>query len=155
MVLRDLKIAPCKGCFHCWIHHPGICDQDDDSKVLTRRFVQSGLLAIITPVRFGGYGSRLKRVLERAVLPFVLPFLEKTGNETHHSLRYGRLIPLAALGGLPEADSEAETLFTEILGRNALNLHSPSHAAAFVYDHMSPDEMQIRVSELAEQVNTP
>jgi hypothetical protein len=148
--LRDLRIAPCNGCFHCWVRRPGVCDQDDDGRVLTRKFAQSGSVVLVTPVLFGGYGSLLKRALERAVLPFLLPFLDKYGEETHHPLRYGRRLRLAALGGLPSADPDAEALFTEILGRNSLNCHSPLHGTAFIYDRMEPPEVQTRVAALAD-----
>ena len=147
--LRDLKVGPCNGCFHCWTRTPGLCDQDDDGRELTRQLAQVEALVLVTPVRYGGYSSLVKRSLERAVLPFLLPFFTEVHGEVHHPLRYGRKVRLAALGCLPKPDPDSESLFQKILQRNALNFHATDPPSAFVYGDLSQVEAQGRVAALA------
>ena len=66
-VLRDLAIAPCSGCFGCWTKTPGRCGTDDASQTLARLFVHCDLLALLTPVTFGGYSSELKKAMDRMI----------------------------------------------------------------------------------------
>ena len=61
LILRDKEIAPCLGCFGCWIKTPGICVVDDDGREVVWMTVQSDLMVFLTPVTFGGYSSDPKR----------------------------------------------------------------------------------------------
>ena len=145
--LRDLKIDSCKGCFDCWSKHPGLCNMKDDAVELTRRLAQSDLLALLTPVIFGGYGSTVKCALERVALPILLPFFEKGNGEIHHPLRYGTPIRLAAVGSLSRNDPNSEAIFRNILSRNARNFHSPAYAASFVYHGMTTEALRQRAKD--------
>jgi multimeric flavodoxin WrbA len=141
-VLRDASVASCRGCFNCWATEPGRCGQKDDGLGLTQDLARSGLLVLVTPVSFGGYGSLVKTAVERAILPFLLPLFRRTKGEFHHPLRYGRPLRLLSIGGLPRRDEQSERVFEDLVGRNARNLHSPSHHSMFVYEAMSPDEVE-------------
>jgi hypothetical protein len=56
-------------------------------------------------------------------IPILLPFFVRVHGERHHPLRYdyGER-RLAAVGVLPEADAESETIFHAIVRRNAINM---------------------------------
>lgn len=153
--LRDLKVAPCTGCFKCWTRTPGVCQQDDDARSLTSKLAQTGLLVLVTPISFGGYGSLLKRALERAILPFLLPFFTQVDGEVHHPLRYGRALKLGAIGGLPRSHPESEGTFLEILNRNALNFHSTVKGGIVLYDQMTDKDLAAQVGALAGLLGSP
>ena len=60
ILLQNTKVAPCQGCFDCWVKTPGECRTDDDGREIAKKMVQSQLIIHFTPITFGGYSSELK-----------------------------------------------------------------------------------------------
>jgi multimeric flavodoxin WrbA len=149
--LRDLHLAPCQGCFKCWVEHPGICHIDDDGRILIQTLAQCGLMVFFTPVSFGGYGSLLKTAVERSILPSLLPKMVRRAGETHHPLRYGHGISTFAVGLLSQKDETNKEIFRGIVAANARNFDSSRKACAFIYDDMTDDEIHARMELLAAQ----
>lgn len=147
--LQSLRLTGCKGCFHCWFHTPGLCRVRDDARILSRHLAACDLLALLTPVSFGGYGSLLKSALDRIIHPFLLPFFTPRWGEIRHPPRYEKRFRLLVLGGLPKEDPETEELFQTVVRRNALHLACTSFASAFIYDYMTPKQIDQRVKNLA------
>jgi multimeric flavodoxin WrbA len=131
VALREKAIAPCLGCFGCWIKTPGECVIDDDGRAVARAAVRSDLLVYVTPVTFGGFSSELKKAVDR-LIPNISPFFARVQGETHHQRRYRRCPSLIGLGVLPQPDREAEAIFKTLVEHNALNWRSPRTAAAVV-----------------------
>lgn len=121
--LDGLDIKPCRGCFACWLKHPGTCAIRDDQEPVLRAMATADLHVWITPVTFGGYSSALKKSLDRFI-PNALPYFVKRHGEVHHPQRYNRRRRLLVLGTLAEEDPEAEAVFHHLAGRNAMNLPS-------------------------------
>jgi hypothetical protein len=130
-VLRDLEIAYCAGCLSCWERTPGECVVDDAARDIAGETARSDLVVFLTPVTFGAYSSELKKAVDRIVC-LLLPFFTSVRGETRHPARYRRVPKLLGLGVLARPDAEAERLFTALVGRNALSLRAPAHAAAVV-----------------------
>lgn len=118
-----LAVQPCRGCFQCWLKHPGLCAIKDDAEPYLKAWVASDALVCVTPVTFGGYSAALKKVLDRSI-PLILPFFIKTRGEIHHPLRYVKQRKFLTVGTLPEPDPEAERIFRDLVGRNAINFAS-------------------------------
>ena len=57
VLLCDQKIGNCAGDFFCWVRQPGMCNTDDDNRVIAAKIIQSDLVVYLTPVTFGGYSS--------------------------------------------------------------------------------------------------
>jgi hypothetical protein len=129
--LREMAIAPCLGCFGCWIKTPGDCVIDDEGRQTARAAARCDLLVYFSPVTFGGVSSELKKAVDR-LIPNISPFFARVQGETHHQRRYPRCPSLIGLGTLPQPDREAETIFKTLVERNALNFRSPRTAAAVV-----------------------
>ena len=121
--LDGLAIKPCRGCFACWLKHPGTCAIMDDEEPILRSIVASDVQIWISPVTFGGYSPALKKALDRSI-PNVLPFFTKRHGEVHHPHRYDKRRSYLAFGTLPSPDPEAERIFHNLVRRNALNLDS-------------------------------
>ena len=121
--LAALEIAPCRGCFECWIKTPGLCVTRDAMAGVLRELAESEFVAWITPVTFGGYGYHLKKALDRSI-PILLPFFIKVQGEVHHPHRYELERRLAVLGTLPSPDPETEGIFHRLVARNALNMQA-------------------------------
>jgi multimeric flavodoxin WrbA len=147
LTLRELKIAPCSGCFGCWTKTPGRCPTEDASQMVARLSVHCDLLALLTPVTFGGYSSELKKALDR-IICIALPFFRKVDGEVHHQLRYDQRPNLLALGMVDEPDEESERVFQTLVSRNALNFASPAHVAGTVRKDLDGDLVRQQVRGL-------
>src|SRR4030065_1858536 len=55
--LEGIRIAPCTGCFGCWVKTPGACVIDDPGRDVARAALHCDLLVILTPVTYGGGSS--------------------------------------------------------------------------------------------------
>ena len=149
--LREMEIGHCLGCFGCWIQTPGECLIDDAGRDVARAMIQSDLVVYLTPVTFGGYSSALKKALDRSIC-LVSPFFTQIDGEVHHRPRYARYPRCIGVGVLPEPDAESEAIFAQLVARNALNLHTPAHAAGVCTGENGTDGMRARVRTLLQTV---
>jgi multimeric flavodoxin WrbA len=138
--LRNEKIATCIGCFGCWIKTPGQCILKDQGQEITKAVAKSDLLILFSPVTFGGYSFQLKKMLDR-LIPNLLPLFTKINGEIHHKYRYEKKPKLLAVGHLPKHDGESERIFKALVGRNALNMHSPANYAEIVTGDLTNGKM--------------
>jgi multimeric flavodoxin WrbA len=120
--LAGMHIQPCRGCFSCWVKTPGVCViRGDDQEQVLRAWAEADLIAMLTPITFGGYAPELKKSLDR-IIPVLLPFFIRLRGEIHHSQRYPRRRRLLVVGTLNQEDADSESNFRRLIGRNALNL---------------------------------
>lgn len=145
--LDGLDIKPCRGCFACWLKHPGICAIKDDEESILKAWPSADIAVWITPVVFGGYGPALKKALDR-IIPGILPFFIKTHGEIHHPPRYPRRRSFLVFGTLNEADAEAERVFDNLVQRNAINIGSVMAASRVFRESAPPAEWTGTVKEL-------
>lgn len=151
LVLRELELAHCIGCFECWVKTPGECVVDDGARRVARSVIASDLVVLLTPVTFGGYSYELKKAMDR-IICLVSPFFTRIDGEVHHEPRYARYPRVLGVGLQPEANPEASEIFSDLVTRNAINLHSPGHAAMVVSSRFSSDllrpELRSRLERL-------
>ncbi|MGN0144832.1 MAG: flavodoxin family protein [Clostridium sp.] len=122
IISKDMNnIHPCIGCFKCWLKTPGKCVIDDDYTDIPKYMKEHDLFVIISEIKYGCYSSYIKNVIERSI-GFILPFLYRKNNETHHPVRYKGHIPKTVFIGYGDNlyDDEKET-FKEICKANAVN----------------------------------
>jgi multimeric flavodoxin WrbA len=131
--LDGLNIKPCRGCFACWLKHPGTCAIKDDEELILKAMAGSDAQVWITPVTFGGFSPALKKALDRSI-PNILPFFVKVHGEVHHPQRYKNRRIFVAFGTLASPDAEAERIFHNLLQRNALNLGSVITESRVLYE---------------------
>lgn len=141
IVPGEEKITGCAGCFGCWTRTPGVCVIDDFGREVARKVVRSDLVIYLTPVTFGGYSSELKKAVDRFACPMLLPFFTKIDGEVHHKARYKPLPCLMGIGVLPRPEEESERIFTKLVERNAINLHSPASQSAVYYSSQSREQI--------------
>lgn len=147
LILHDIKIASCLGCFGCWVKTPGICVIDDAGRDVAKKVIQSDLVVYLTPVTFGGYSSELKKAVDR-LIPLISPFFTKIGGETHHKRRYERYPRFLYVGLLPQADQESERLFLTLVERNAINFRTPAHAGSVVLSSRTSEDIREEIRTL-------
>jgi len=127
-ILRDQVVGHCQGDFDCWIRTPGRCRIKDEGQQIERAVHEADVVAMTTPVVFGGYGPHLKKATDR-LIPLILPFFARTADLTHHAHRYARLPAIAAIGSGDPAD---EALFSAFVEAQALNLGASGWSAAIL-----------------------
>jgi len=148
--LDSMEIKPCRGCFGCWVKHPGTCAIQDDEEGILKAFVRSDILLWLTPITFGGYSSVLKKALDR-IIPISLPFFIKSHGEIHHPPRYRGRKKLLAVGTLPRPDAGSESIFRDLVGRNAINLNSLKTQVAVIGEETDEPGIERAVQEMFER----
>ncbi len=145
--LDGMDVKSCRGCFACWLKHPGTCAIKDDEELILKAMAGSDVQVWITPVTFGGYSAALKKSLDRFI-PISLPFFTKRQGEVHHPLRYEKRPSLLALGTVPSPDAEAERIFHGLVRRNAINLDAARADSHVFQEGAEAAEIAGRVKEL-------
>lgn len=132
--LSSLKIANCMGCFGCWTKTPGRCVIRDDATKVYPYIAQSDTLLYVSHVRYGGYDTVMKTMLERAI-PVQQAFLRIFKEETHHVQRavVMKKATILAYGG---TSPEEEDIFRQLVARNAHNMSFKSFEILFVEETM-------------------
>ena len=124
LVLRDLKIKPCIGCFTCWVKTPGICSIRDDAPEVARKYIAADHVILASPLIMGFLSSLLKNTMDRNI-PLVHPHLEEIGGEVHHKKRYDKY-PVISFLLEKEASTDEEdiAIASEIFRREAINVRA-------------------------------
>ena len=151
LILHEMKIAYCVGCFECWVKTPGECRFNDDGREIARQFIQSDLIVCLTPVTFGGYSAELKKALDR-IICLILPFFMKINGEVHHKKRYDNYPCLLGLGVMPQKDKQSEQIFTTLVRRNSINMHSPAQKGAVIVSSQEADTVRQEIRACISQL---
>lgn len=148
--LSKEKIAACRGCYGCWLKTPGQCIIRDKGQEIAENVIKSDIVVLLTPVTFGGYSFHLKKAIDR-LIPNILPFFMKINGEIHHQPRYQKNPKILALGYLPQHDEECERIFTTLVERNAINMHSPENHAEVITEN-DRDMMAFKANSMLEKL---
>ncbi len=87
VVLADLDIRHCTGCFSCWTRTPGVCIHDDDMPKVLEQIRRSDVVVIASPL----YGNMLSGLMKDGIdrmLPLSHPAMVKDGEQYGHPARY-------------------------------------------------------------------
>ena len=128
--LSKLKIANCVGCFGCWTKTPGKCVIRDDAVRVYPLIAASDQILYISRIRYGGYDTIMKTMLERSI-PVQQAFIRLHQGETHHVQRNVAL-KKATIIGYGEISPEEQAIFRRLVERNAKNMSFESYRILFV-----------------------
>lgn len=118
--IAEARIANCVGCFGCWTKTPGKCVIRDDAVNVYPLIAQSNEVLYVSKVKFGGYDTPMKTMLERAI-PIQQAFIRLVNGETHHVQR--AVIPKrATIVGYGALSDREKDLFRKLIARNAHNM---------------------------------
>jgi multimeric flavodoxin WrbA len=140
IALCEKKIGNCAGDFFCWIRTPGICNVDDDNRLIAAAIIASDLMVYLTPVTFGGYSSTLKKMVDHQIQN-ISPFFTQVEGETHHQKRYKKHPDLLVIGWMEAPNAQAESVFRHLAQRNALNYYAEKSASGVVLASQSDGEI--------------
>lgn len=127
--LSQLKIANCVGCFGCWTKTPGKCVIRDDAVKVYPLIAASDQVLYVSHVKYGGYDTPMKTMLERAI-PVQQAFIRLWHGETHHVQR--RVVPKqAVIVGYGDLSAGEQELFRRLVARNAHNMSFEQYRVVF------------------------
>ena len=128
--LSSLEIHGCVGCFGCWVKTPGKCVIRDDAVQVYPQIARSQRIIYISRVRYGGYDTPMKTMLERAI-PVQQAFIRLFRGETHHVQR--RVADKdAIIIAYGEISQEEQHVFSQLVARNAYNMNFSQYKILFV-----------------------
>lgn len=153
ILFREQKIGNCAGDFFCWVRSPGICNTNDDNRVIAAKIMQSDLIVYLTPVTFGGYSSELKRMVDHQIQN-ILPFFKDIHGEVHHQKRYRAYPDLLVVGWMDEPNARAEAIFHHLVHRNAINMFAKSSVCGLVVGRQSEADLVPQTKSWLEKIAT-
>ena len=118
--LEDMNILPCRSCGACEYKSPGKCVIKDDMHDILRVIAKGSTLIMLTPIRFGGYSSCLKKAVDK-FMNLCYPLYTVKHGHLLHSARYGEK-KLIAIGAYDGDCMDQEDSFKKLVENNALNL---------------------------------
>lgn len=124
ILLRDLPLKYCTGCWGCWVKTPGKCQSDSASQEMDEAIINSDFLLWAAPLKMG-YPSELLKMAMDKHLPLIHPYMEVAQFEAHHLKRYAKY-PRIGLVVEKEASTDELDLkiVTHLFQRTALNFKS-------------------------------
>lgn len=124
-------IAPCKGCFGCWLQTPGVCVLRDKAQMIGSRIAESDEVIIVSENRYGGFSREIKNVMDRSIA-LCLPFFTVREGEMHHKPRYeNRPVLRAIFYNAADMTSEEQALARDIVHANGLNFNAARTETVF------------------------
>lgn len=143
--LSSLTIKNCMGCFGCWTKTPGRCVIRDDAVTVYPYIAKSEELLYISHIKYGGYDTVMKTMLERAI-PIQQAFIRILNGETHHVQRevVSKKATIIAYG---EIEPEEKAIFEQLVSRNAHNMNFGSYKILFSTENALQDLVFQEVSK--------
>jgi len=155
IILREQKIGNCAGDFFCWVRTPGVCNTNDDNRIIAEKIVQSDLVVYLTPITFGGYSSALKRAVDHQIQN-ISPFFATVDGETHHQKRYSKYPSVITVGWADQPNAQAEAVFRHLVYRNAINMYSPVSVCGLVNREAKlEDQLNAWLDQVEGGISTP
>ncbi len=140
IILREQKIGNCAGDFFCWVKSPGVCNTDDDNRIIAEQIIQSDLVIYLTPVTFGGFSSALKCMVDHQIQN-IAPFFKSIHGETHHQPRYDRYPNILVVGWMDEPEAQTEPIFRHLVERMSINMNSKTTVTGLVTGQPSDSDL--------------
>ncbi len=105
--VHKLNIAPCLGCFNCWLRTPGKCAQQDDMDIILPKMKEADVVVYGTPIYCYTMSAQMKTLIDRMVC-IADPFIEIRDGRSRHLAPEGSkesLVVLVANCGLWEIEN--------------------------------------------------
>jgi multimeric flavodoxin WrbA len=124
LILREMNLRYCVGCFGCWVKTPGECVTPDDGPTMCQAVIQADFMLWAAPIRMGFPSALLKKTMDKSI-PLIHPYFAVDHGEAHHRARYSRYPRLGLLVGKePNTDEKDLAIITDCFSRTALNMKS-------------------------------
>ena len=122
IVVGQLNIKPCLGCFACWNKTPGKCCLSDDMAAVIDRMLWADVILWSFPLYYFSVPGPLKNLMDRQ-LPMSLPFMARDTETGGHPSRYdmsGKRHVVISTCGFYTAQGNydgVDAIFTHLVGK--------------------------------------
>ncbi|HYE82021.1 MAG TPA: NAD(P)H-dependent oxidoreductase [Clostridia bacterium] len=147
--LRDMNIMPCRSCGACGFISPGKCAVKDDAHEILGAIARGTTVIMLTPVRFGGYTSDLKKAVDKFMSLGLPTYIVKQGHLLH-PVRYGSKA-IIGVGVHEGISKDQEDCFNKLVEHNAFNLQS-EYRTLFLNTSSGMENIQKEISSLLREV---
>jgi len=96
LIIRDMNIHFCVGCWDCWVKTPGKCTIKDEMQLIHKAVINADHVIFLSPLKMGFISTEMKKVQER-LIPLLLPNIDIVEDECHHKKRYDHYPKLSLL----------------------------------------------------------
>jgi len=104
IVLYDMDINHCLGCYACWTRHPGVCVQKDGMEGVIARQKGVDLLVLATPLYFYSAPGKVKDYWDRNMPLYFTEYLKSVGKVEKGWTDSFRFF-LISTGGFPQREN--------------------------------------------------
>jgi len=147
--LKNMSILPCRSCGACNFKSPGKCVLQDDSHEILRAVARCSTLVMLTPIRFGGYTSNLKKAVDK-FMSLSLPLYTVKHGHLLHPTRYGSkfMIGIGVYGGNSKGQ---EDCFRRLVENNAFNMQY-AHRTLILKSSEDMEKVKQEIGSLQKEV---
>lgn len=117
--LEDVRVGPCFNCGSCTGKSYGKCMSRDDGDWVYGKVLRGDALVAVTPILFGGYSVRMKRVIDKFGLLMDPHYFLVNGEMTKGGLP-GRTFRYFALGVDERADADEAAAFKALVNETLI-----------------------------------
>lgn len=146
--VEETRVEPCRNCGGCTYQSYNRCVVRDDADWIFPQVLEAGLLILVTPLVFGGYSAKMKRVLDKFALLMDRRYFVEKGEMVKGGLP-GRQFRLMAVG-VREGANGAETAAFSRLIREMLII-TRGAGKPFVIDPGKPAGLEEAVRTIAKE----
>ncbi len=130
VVLSQKNYSGCIACGGCERVEPKLCVLKDDGTEILRDFVDSGLLLLFTPFRFGTYPSPLKALMDR-MQSLGSGIFRLISGEMHFKPYYESYPDWFVVAEQLPEKNDTSALFKRLFERNMINMWSRENELHF------------------------
>lgn len=128
---------PCMTCGGC--ERTGRCVLNDEMSEIIAEVASCDRLVLVTPLFLGVHAPLMKKAVDR-FLPLGGGLFTIRGGEMHHRLQMKRRFSIVGVGVAEDGTASAEAgIFELLIGRHAVNLACPRHAAVIISPERDAD----------------
>ncbi len=117
--LEDVRVDPCFNCGSCTGKRYGKCVSRDDGDWIYGKILRGDALVVVTPILFGGYSARMKRVIDKFGLLMDPHYFLVNGEMTKGGF-IGRTFRYFALGVAERADADEAEAFKALVNETVI-----------------------------------
>lgn len=119
IMLRNLQLHDCIGCYTCWLKTPGVCCFNDGIEDILKEYLAADVVILASPIIMYYVSALLKRVNDR-LLPFGHPFLVLRDNRMAHVPRYSHYPKTTLLLDNQEESNRESLELIEMVYKNSV-----------------------------------
>lgn len=123
--LSEKDIHHCRGCFSCWVNHPGQCVIKDDMSKVLALCANSDILILATPLYFDNISGMLKDFMDRLIVNGDPHFQKDSNGECRHTHLFKQKTPkLILMSNCGFSERSHFQVISHWIQRAALNMHT-------------------------------